>query len=125
MPVVVSRKTFEELVERVVAALPEPFQQALENIAIVIEREPRLRHRRQSPTRGTTVFGFYEGIPLPHRTSSYGMVPPDVITIFQGPLCRAARDFEDLERLVRETVLHELAHYFGIDDERLRALGRY
>ena len=125
MAVILTRQAFEELVAQVLETLPEPFQRALENVAIVIEREPRIHHRRQVRTRGSTLFGFYEGIPLPERTSGYGLVTPDVITLFQGPLCRAARNKEDLARLVRETVLHELAHYFGISDERLWEIGRY
>ncbi len=123
MPVFLSRRAFEAIVLETLETLPEPFRRALENVSIVIEREPRVRHRRLLGICGGTLFGLYEGIPLTERTSAYGMVPPDVITLFQGPLCRAARTRQELEQLIRETVLHELAHYFGISDERLRELG--
>lgn len=125
MPVFLSRRAFEELVREALDLLPEPIREALDNVAIVVEREPRVRHRRVAGVRVGTLFGLYEGVPLPARTSGYGMVAPDVITLFQGPLCRAARDRTELMRLVRETVLHELAHHFGIDDHRLQELGRY
>lgn len=125
MPVFLSRRAFEELVREALDLLPEPIREALDNVAIVIEREPRVRHRRVAGVRGGTLFGLYEGVPLPARTSGYGMVAPDIITLFQGPLCRAARDRTELVQLVRETVLHELAHHFGIDDQRLQELGRY
>lgn len=125
MPVLVTRQTFERLVAEVLETLPEPFRRALDNVTIVIEREPGIRHRRLVGTRGRTLFGLYEGVPLPARTSTYSMVTPDVITLFQGPLCRAARNRAELARLVRETVLHEIAHYFGISDERLQEMGRY
>ncbi len=125
MPVWLSRRAFEELVRETLDSLPEPIRDALDNVAIMVEREPRVRHRRVVGVRGGTLFGLYEGVPLPARTSGYGMVTPDVITLFQGPLCRAARDRAELMRLIRETVLHELAHHFGIDDHRLQELGRY
>jgi predicted Zn-dependent protease with MMP-like domain len=125
VPVVLTRQAFEALVTEVIETLPEPFRRALDNVAIVVEREPRIRHRRSAGLRGGTLFGLYEGVPLTERTSGYGMVPPDLITLFQGPLCRAARDRRELAELVRDTVLHELAHYFGITDERLKEIGRY
>ncbi|MCX7624492.1 MAG: metallopeptidase family protein [Thermomicrobium sp.] len=125
MPVHLSRRAFEALVAEVLDTLPEPFRSALDNVAVVVEQEPRVRHRRVAGMRGGTLFGLYEGVPLTERTSGYGLVPPDVITLFRGPLCRAARNREELGELVRRTVLHELAHYFGISDERLLELGRY
>ncbi|MCS7246115.1 MAG: metallopeptidase family protein [Thermomicrobium sp.] len=125
MAVLISRRAFEELVREALDALPPSLRDALDNVAIVIEREPRVRHRRIAGVRTGTLYGLYEGVPLPARTVDYGMVTPDVITLFQGPLCRAARDRADLVRLVRETVLHELAHHFGLDDRRLMELGRY
>jgi predicted Zn-dependent protease with MMP-like domain len=125
MPVVVTRREFEHMVHDALSCLPEEFRRALDNVALVIEREPRRHHRRLAGGRTGTLFGFYEGVPLTQRTTGYGLVPPDVITLFQGPICRAARDRRDVARIVRETVLHELAHYFGIDDQRLLEIGRY
>jgi predicted Zn-dependent protease with MMP-like domain len=72
-----------------------------------------------------TLFGLYEGVPRTERTSSYGMVLPDKITIFEGPIRRHTRSDDEMRRVVRRTVVHELAHHFGISDERLRELGAY
>jgi predicted Zn-dependent protease with MMP-like domain len=74
---------------------------------------------------GQTLFGLYEGVPQTQRTSHYGLVLPDKITIFQGPIERLHRSPEAIREQVRRTVIHELAHHFGISDERLRELGAY
>jgi predicted Zn-dependent protease with MMP-like domain len=71
------------------------------------------------------LFGLYEGIPLTERTSNYGLVLPDKITIFRQPIEARSWTDEQVRRIVRRTVLHELAHHFGISDERLRELGAY
>jgi predicted Zn-dependent protease with MMP-like domain len=76
--------------------------------------------------RGSTLLGLYEGVPLTVRTSHYGLVPPDKITIFRGPILRHCPASEDAIRSqVRQTVLHEIAHHFGISDQRLIELGAY
>ncbi|MCS7246609.1 MAG: metallopeptidase family protein, partial [Thermomicrobium sp.] len=77
MPVHLSRRAFEALVAEVLDTLPEPFRSALDNVAVVVEQEPRVRHRRVAGMRGGTLFGLYEGVPLTERTSGYGLVPPD------------------------------------------------
>ncbi|MCM8749747.1 metallopeptidase family protein [Thermomicrobiaceae bacterium CFH 74404] len=120
-----SRQAFERLVVEALEELPPEIAAALENVEIVIEREPNYRHRRAAGIVRGTLFGLYEGVPLTERTSSYNLVPPDVITIFQGPICRRARTLEEVRQIVRDTVIHEVAHHFGISDERLRELGRY
>jgi len=120
-----TRQEFERLVLEALEALPPAIAAAIDNVQIVIEREPGLRHRRAAGIHGGTLYGFYEGVPLTMRTSAYHLVPPDVITIFQGPICRSARTLQDVRQIVRETVIHEVAHHFGISDERLRELGRY
>ena len=94
------------------------------NVNVVVERRPRARNLRDAGLGpGETLFGLYEGVPLIDRTSDYGMVPPDTITIFQEPLEREFRETAELEEEVRRTVLHELAHYFGSTDEELERLG--
>lgn len=120
-----SRQAFEQLVVEALERLPPEIAAALENVEIVIEREPSYRHRRAAGVIRGTLYGLYEGVPLTERTSSYNLVPPDVITIFQGPICRRARTIEEVREIVRDTVIHEVAHHFGISDERLRELGRY
>ena len=89
----------------------------MSNVEIVIEDEP---------PRGEPLLGLYEGVPLTRRTSSYGAVLPDKITIFRGPLLRLyGSDPERLRREARRVVLHEIAHHFGISDERLIEIDRY
>jgi predicted Zn-dependent protease with MMP-like domain len=108
---------FHALVEDAIAALPAELREAMSNVAIVVDDEP---------PPGLPLLGLYEGQPLTRRTSAYAGLPPDKITIFRGPLERRAGD--DAERLrdeVRRVVLHEIAHHFGISDERLVELGRY
>lgn len=98
-------------------SLPPDLQAQMSNVAIVIEEEP---------PAGQPLLGLYQGVPLTRRSSSYAAVPPDKITIFGGPLVRLyGHDPERLRREVRRVVLHEVAHHFGISDERLIELDRY
>ena len=120
----VSRAAFESLVAEALDDLPETLLDALDNVEIVVEDEPREADRRRlSP--GGDLLGLYEGVPLTQRTSAYGMVVPDRITIFRGPITRYAHDRGGLVAAVQRTVRHELAHHFGISDDRLRELDRY
>lgn len=116
---------FEQLVVEVLDSLPAEFARYLENVEVIVERRPTREHRRMLGLKPwQTAYGCYEGVPLTER-SVYGLHPPDTITIFQEPL---ERDFPGRARLqeeVRRTVLHEIAHVFGISDERLRDLGAY
>ncbi|MDI3341053.1 MAG: metallopeptidase family protein [Sphaerobacter sp.] len=120
----VTRSVFERLVVEALDELPDEFLAALDNVDIVIEREPTREQRLAAGVGGGTLFGLYEGVPLTDR-AGYGLVLPDKITIFQGPIMRAARTHAEIREIVRATVIHELAHHFGISDERLRELGRY
>ena len=104
------------------ASLPEFFRQKMQNVAIVIEDEPT---PRQVATHRKQVLGLYQGVPLADRTHLYGMVLPDKITIFQKNIKRACRSEEEIKDLVNQTVRHEIAHHFGITDQRLRDLGVY
>ena len=106
--------------------LPPDIQEKLENVEVVVEWQPtpvQLHHLGLRP--GHTLFGLYEGVPLTGRTSHYGLVLPDKITIFRQPIEAHCRSDEQVRQVVRRTVLHELAHHFGISDERLRELGVY
>jgi predicted Zn-dependent protease with MMP-like domain len=107
----------EAWAEEAVEALPPPIRRAMSNVAIVIDDEP---------PPGMPLLGLYEGIPLTRRSSSYGGALPDKITIYRGPLERHyGRDREVLRAQVKRVVLHEIAHHFGISDERLHELDRY
>jgi predicted Zn-dependent protease with MMP-like domain len=112
-----STDAFEQLVEEALDSLPDDLRAAVSNVAIVVEEEP---------PPGQPLLGLYQGLPLTRRGSSYAGVPPDKITVYRGPLERlSGGDPERLRREVRHVVLHEVAHHFGISDERLRELGRY
>ncbi len=120
-----SSPAFEDLVAEALDELPQGFLSALENIEVVVELEPTEAQLGRLAARGGTLFGLYEGVPRTSRTSGYGLVVPDKITIFEGPIRRASRDERMLKQQVQRTVLHEIAHHFGISDERLRELGAY
>jgi predicted Zn-dependent protease with MMP-like domain len=116
---------FDRLVERACARIPLRFRRKLSNIAVIVEQEPstrELRAARVSP--GSTLLGLYRGRPLTARSVSDGFVMPDQILIFQGPHERMARSPEHLEKMVAETVWHEVAHYFGMDEARVRRAER-
>jgi predicted Zn-dependent protease with MMP-like domain len=108
---------FESWAEEAVESLPPDLRGYISNVAIVIEDEP---------PPGQPLLGLYQGLPLTRRSSSYGAVPPDKITIFRGPLERLyGADPDQLRRQVHRVVLHEVAHHFGISDDRLHELDRY
>jgi predicted Zn-dependent protease with MMP-like domain len=105
---------FEDHVRAALDSLPEELARALENVAVVVEDE-----HPDDPD----LFGLYEGVPLPERTSTDSGRLPDRIAIYRVPLEETFTDPDELEREIRITVLHELAHYFGLDEERLAELG--
>jgi predicted Zn-dependent protease with MMP-like domain len=117
--------SFETLVIEALDELPSAFLASLDNVEIVVEPEPSVDQLRRHAGPGATLLGLYEGVPKTRRLSGYGLVSPDKITIFEGPIRRIAPDVESLKRLVQRTVIHEIAHHFGISDERLRELGAY
>jgi len=98
----------------------------MQNVDVVIQDWPtREELRRAGLPRGETLFGLYEGVPLTNRTSHYGLVLPDKIIVYQGPIEACCRTARDVRRKVLQVVLHELGHHFGISEERLRELGAY
>lgn len=108
---------FEEAVDDALSSLPSEFSTAMCNVEIVVEDEP---------PDGQPLLGLYRGVPLPQRNAAYSGLLPDKISIFAGPITRlVAGDTDRLRREVRHVVLHEIAHHFGISDERLIELDRY
>jgi predicted Zn-dependent protease with MMP-like domain len=111
---------FEELVEKALDGLPEEFAESLDNVAIFVEDYPSKEQRLSSPQdEDSVLLGLYEGIPLTERGHDYGMVLPDRITIFRKPIESVCRTDDQIVETVRSTVLHEIAHHFGISDARL------
>ena len=113
---------FDRLVEEAYARIPARFRRRLSNIALVVEAEPSPEQLAQAHTpSGSTLLGLYQGEPLTARSVFEPFRMPDRITIFQGPHERLARDLPHLRQLVEDTVWHEVAHYFGMDERAVRA----
>jgi predicted Zn-dependent protease with MMP-like domain len=110
----VSRAVFEAAVDDALTLIPQELLDQLDNVAILVEDEP--------PSDDPHLLGLYEGTPLTER-DGWGLELPDRITLFQGPLERFCADITDLREQIAVTVVHEVAHYFGIDDDRLHELG--
>ena len=118
-----TRRQFEALVDRALRRLPRKFKDKLANIAVVVEAWPddaTLAELGIEPP--DTLYGLYRGVDLTHRDSSYGNVLPDTVTIYQGPIEEDCDDEEEMAELVRETVVHEVGHYFGLDDETMERI---
>jgi predicted Zn-dependent protease with MMP-like domain len=114
---------FERIVAGVLAAIPPPFDRALDEVAVVIEEEPSPRQRRENDLApDETLYGLYEGVPRTEWGADLAPVP-NKISLFRWPLEADFPDPLDLAEEIRLTVLHELAHHLGIDDDRLGALG--
>lgn len=118
-----TRRQFEALVDKALRKLPKGFRQRISNIAVVVEdwadAETLAEMGIEPPD---TLYGLYRGIDLTRRDSSYGNVMPDVITIYQGPIEEDAADEQEMAEIVRETVVHEVGHYFGLDDETMHRI---
>ena len=111
----VSRERFEELVSEALDSIPPGLTALIDNCVVLVEEEP--------PEDDPDLLGIYDGTPLTERDSSYSLVVPDRITLFRGPLLAMCEDEGEVVEEVRITVVHEIAHHFGIDDDRLHALG--
>lgn len=109
----VSGERFEELVAEALDTLPPDLREHIDNVAILVEDE----------APGPPLFGLYQGIPLTRRLDSYSGVMPDRITLYQRTICQACNNQDEVRAQVRKTVIHEIGHYFGIDDPRLEELG--
>ncbi|MCL2679372.1 MAG: metallopeptidase family protein [Dehalococcoidia bacterium] len=109
------RERFEELVMAALEGLPPQFAELLHNVDVVVEDAPTRAQRGRSRRM---ILGLYEGVPLTVRRG-YNLVPPDKITIFQRPLEAVCASEAELKREVQQTVLHELGHHFGLDDDTL------
>ena len=113
-----NRKRFEREVDRVIETLPDWVIDRVDNLVIVVQERPS---RKQDP--GGELLGIYEGVSLPDRSGDYWGVGPDQITIFRQPHLDLGLEDDELADEIRRTVLHEIAHYLGIDDNRLHELG--
>jgi predicted Zn-dependent protease with MMP-like domain len=117
---------FEQFVAEALDTLPEFFQQKMENVQVVVEDWPDPETmRRAGIEHPSQLLGFYHGVPRTKRTHNYGLVLPDKISIYRQPIMMRCRNWEEVLRMVHHVLRHEVAHHFGIDDERLREIGAY
>lgn len=119
-----SRKRFEQLVTEALKGIPADLRSALDNIEVAIDDWPSEEQLADAGVdEDDLLFGFYHGTPLPQRSPMEPYSLPDLITIFQGPLEEACETEDELRDEIRRTVVHEIAHYFGFDEDRLAELG--
>lgn len=118
----ISDDQFADLIAEGVGRLPRTHRDAIKNVAIVYENDPSAAQReRLKLACNQTLFGLYEGVPLTRRmgATNYG---PDKITVFKGPLTRSVDSLPELKKAIYHTVWHEVAHYFGLDHDRIHEL---
>lgn len=117
------RARFDALVHEALNRIPPRFRDAIENVAVVVEDRPSselLAELGLAPPE--TLYGLYQGTPLPERGWDHGNVMPDQITIYQQPIVDDAHDDDDIVRCIGETVIHELGHYFGLSEEEIEEI---
>ena len=120
----ISREEFEDAVERALEKIPKVFRDQLNNMTITVEDNPALELLREMEIPpDETLFGVFTGVPLPERSVTEPPIYPDVIIIFQEPMLAFCQCVEELEEEIAITVMHEVAHYLGLSDERLEELG--
>lgn len=114
---------FSKLVGQALDELPEKYVSRLENVVITYADEPNQHQRKKLKLRGhQSLYGLYEGIPLPQRGSNYSLVLPDKITLFKLPLFYSSANETDFKKQIKHTLWHEIAHYFGLDHDRIHFL---
>ena len=125
VPAIMRRSDFEALADQAWEAIPETFRERFSNVAIFVQDEPTPAQLRAGRVpRGGTLLGLYQGVPLSQRGHGYGMVLPDQVTLFQGPIEAYARDPADIPGIVYDTLWHELAHHLGMNEREVRAAER-
>jgi predicted Zn-dependent protease with MMP-like domain len=118
-----TRTRFEKLVERALRTIPRRFRDAMTNVAVVVEDEPStalLDEMEIDP--GETLFGLYQGTPLPERAWGHGNTLPDRVTIYQRPIEDECDTDDEIVKTIGETVIHEFGHYFGLSEEEIEAI---
>jgi predicted Zn-dependent protease with MMP-like domain len=119
----VTRDRFERLVVEAVTLIPRRFRREMKNLALVVEDEPTadlLEEMEIEP--GGSLYGLYQGTPLPERTWGYGNALPDRITLFQRPIEEDCEDEDDVRAVIGETLIHEVGHYFGLSEEEIEEI---
>jgi predicted Zn-dependent protease with MMP-like domain len=113
---------FEQLVSDAIDAIPRKYAQHIKNLAFVVEDDPTPAQRQKLQlAHHQTLFGLYEGLPITKR-ANYNLVLPDKITLFRNPIESVSHDLSSLKNQIKQTVWHEVAHYFGLDHDQIHAL---
>jgi predicted Zn-dependent protease with MMP-like domain len=119
----VNRAKFERLVAEAVTLIPKRFRREMRNLALVVEDEPSdelLEEMEIEPP--DSLYGLYQGVPLPERTWAYGNSLPDRITIYQKPIEEDCEDEDEIRAVIGETLIHEVGHYFGMSEEEIEEI---
>ena len=118
----IDEKEFGEFIEEGIAAIPPLYQKHLQNVAFIVEDNPSPAQREKLGLAcNQTLFGLYEGVPLPQRGGATKLLP-DKITIFKNPILAASPSAKEVKEQVRHTIWHEVAHYYGLDHQRIHRL---
>jgi predicted Zn-dependent protease with MMP-like domain len=118
-----TRERFTQLVEEALAEIPRRFRREMKNVAVVVEDEPSQELLDEMEIEADdTLFGLYQGTPLPERGWSFGNALPDRISIYQTPIEEACADDEEIRDCIAETVIHEFGHYFGMSEEEIEEI---
>jgi predicted Zn-dependent protease with MMP-like domain len=121
-----SMKDFERMAEEAVESLPTMFRDAMQNVRIIVENEPESASRRRGGFRSSNLLlGLYHGVPLSQRGTAYGAWPvvPDTITIYRLNILEVAAGPAEVPKIVRDTIIHEIGHHFGMDEQEIREAG--
>jgi predicted Zn-dependent protease with MMP-like domain len=119
----VTREQFTDLVDEALQRIPRRFRAAMKNVAVIVEDEPSLQILQEMEIEPPdSLFGLYQGTPLPERGWAYGNALPDRISIYQRPIVEACDDEEEIRDCVAETVIHEFGHYFGMDEDQIEEI---
>jgi predicted Zn-dependent protease with MMP-like domain len=118
-----TRQRFEKLVEEALRDIPRSFRAEMRNVAVLVEDEPPAHVLEEMEIEPPdSLFGLYQGTPLPERGWAYGNALPDRISIYQRPIEEACEDDEEIRECVAETVIHEFGHYFGLSEEEIEEI---
>ncbi len=118
-----TRAAFEQLVAEALTLIPRRFRREMKNLALVVESEPSAELLAEMEIEPPdSLYGLYQGTPLPERTWGFGNALPDRITLFQRPIEEDCEDEDDIRAVIGETLIHEVGHYFGLSEEEIEAI---